>query len=192
MVKLLGVVGSPRKGGNTETLVKEALKSAELEGAEIELIYLIDFNLTPCDGCGSCFESKSCIIKDDVEEIFRRIAEADGVIIGSPVYFQGINAQTKIFIDRVGFMNIARGRKTFRNKIGGAIVTARRSGLASALSQILMFFISTRMIIATPTVMSLAREKGDAAKDLEALENAKELGKTMVQIAKATAFLRTA
>lgn len=114
----------------------------------------------------------------------------DGVIIGSPVYFQSVNAQTKVFIDRIGFLHIARGRRIFRNKVGGAVVVARRSGLASALSQILMFFMSARMIMASPAVMSLAREKGEAAKDAEAIANAMELGKTMAQIAKATAFLR--
>ncbi|MEM2546301.1 MAG: hypothetical protein QXM37_01550, partial [Candidatus Bathyarchaeia archaeon] len=63
-------------------------------------------------------------------------------------------------------------------------------GLASALPQILMFFMSARMIVANPAVMSLARETGDAAKDVEAIANAVELGKTMAQVAKATAFLR--
>ncbi|MEM2103739.1 MAG: flavodoxin family protein [Candidatus Bathyarchaeia archaeon] len=190
MVKLLGIVGSPRKGGNTEILVKEALKAAEREGAEVELMHLVDFDIKPCDGCRFCVETRSCVVKDDVEKLYQKIVEADGVIVGSPVYFQGVNAQTKIFIDRVGYLHIVRGRKAFRNKIGGAIVAARRSGLVSALCQILMFFISSRMIVATPTVMSLAREKGDAFKDAEATENAIELGKKMVEIAEATVSLR--
>lgn len=190
MVKLLGIVGSPRKSGNTEIIMKEVLKAGEREGAETELIHLIDFNLKPCDGCQTCFKTKKCAIKDGVEKIFGKMAEADGIIIGSPVYFQNITAQTKTFIDRVGYLNIARGRKAFRNKIGGAIVVARRSGLSNTTSQILLFLMATRMIAASPVVRALASEKGDANKDKEGIDGARELGRSMVQIAKATASLR--
>lgn len=192
MIKLLGIVGSPRKGGNTEIIMMEALKAGEQEGAETELIRLVDFSLEPCDGCRSCFETKSCAIKDDVEKIFKKMAEADGIIVGSPVYFYNVNAQTKTFIDRVGYLHIARGRTAFRNKVGGAIVVARRSGLTDALSQILLFFMAARMNIVAPVVMALASAKGDVIKDAEGIENARELGKSMVKMAKATASLRGA
>jgi multimeric flavodoxin WrbA len=190
MVKLLGIVGSPRKGGNTEVIMKEALKAGEEEGAETELIHLVHFSLRPCDGCRTCFETKNCIIEDDVEKIFEKMAEADGIIIGSPVYFYNTNAQTKTFIDRVGYLNAARGRVTFRNKIGGAVAVAGRSGLSNALSQILMFLAAARMITAAPVVASLASAKGDAIRDTRGLDDARELGKSIVQIAKATASLR--
>ncbi|MDH5482046.1 MAG: flavodoxin family protein [Candidatus Bathyarchaeota archaeon] len=190
MVKLLGIVGSPRKGGNTEIIMKEALKAGEQEGAETELIHLVDFSLKPCNGCRTCFETKNCVIEDDVEKIFEKMAGADGIIVGSPVYFYNTNAQTKTFIDRVGYLNSARGRKAFRNKIGGALAVAHRSGLSNALSQILMFLAATRMITAAPVVSSLASAKGDAIKDTPGLDDARELGKSIVQIAKATASLR--
>jgi multimeric flavodoxin WrbA len=189
MVKLLGIVGSPRKGGNTEVILDEILKAGEAEGAETELIHLIDFDLKPCDACRTCFENKNCVIRDDVEKIFQKMEEADGIIVGSPVYFFTINAQTKTFIDRVGYLHLARG-KPFRNKVGGAVAVARRSGLTDALSQILMFFAGARMIIATPAVTVLASVKGDAIKDTEGIELARELGKSTVQIAEVTASLR--
>ena len=192
VVKLLGIVGSPRKGGNTEIVIKEALKAGEQEGAETELIHLVDFSLKPCDACRACFETKNCVIGDDAEKIFQKMTEADGIIVGSPVYFGNVNAQTKIFIDRIGYLNIARERKPFRNKIGGAVAVARRSGLTNALSQILLFLASSRMTTAGPAVMVLAREKGEAANDTEGIEQARELGKSMVRIAKATAPLRGA
>ncbi len=190
MVKLLGIVGSPRKGGNTEIIIREALKAAEQEGVETELIHIVDFSLKPCDACRVCFETRNCVIEDDVEKIFDKMVEADGIIVGSPVYFQNVNAQTKTFIDRVGYLNIARERKPFRNKIGGAVAVARRSGLTNALSQILLFFNGARMTAAAPGVRVLAREKGEAIKDTEGLEHAKELGKSIAQMAKATASLR--
>jgi len=190
MVKLLGIVGSPREGGNTEIMMRAALKAGEQEGAETELIHLTDLNLKPCDGCRTCFETKNCVIKDDVENIFEKMVKADGIIVGSPVYFYNINAQTKTFIDRVGYLHLARGRKAFRNKVGGAIAVAGRSGLANALSQILLFLTASRMITAAPVVMALAPSKGDATKDARGIEDARELGKSMVQIAKATISLR--
>jgi len=190
MVKLLGIVGSPRKGGNTEIVVNEALKAGEHEGADTEVLHLVDFNLKPCDGCRTCFKTKNCVIKDDVEKIFKKMAEADGIIIGSPVYFYNVTAQTKIFIDRVGYLHDARGKEPFKNKIGGAIAIAGRSGLTYALSQILLFFTDARMITAAPFVETLASAKGDAIKDIREIENARELGKSMVQIAKITASLR--
>jgi len=186
MVKLLGIVGSPRKGGNTETMMREVLKAGEQEGAETELMHLTDFDLKPCDGCRTCFETKNCVIKDDVEKIFEKIAKADGIIVGSPVYFYSINAQTKMFIERVGYLNMARGRKAFRNKIGGAVAVAGSSGLENALSQIMMFLAASRMIIATPVVMAL----GEAAKYTRGIKDARAVGKSMVQIAKATTSLR--
>ncbi len=125
-----------------------------------------------------------------MEKLFGKIAEADGMIVGSPVYFYTVNAQTKTFIDRVGYLHNARERKPFRNKVGGAIAVAGRSGLGNALSQIALFLAAARMIMVSPYVMTLAREKGDAIKDARGIELAKELGKSMVQIAKATASLR--
>lgn len=190
-MKVLGIVGSPRKGGNTEIIMKEALKASEQEGAETEMIHLIDFNLKPCDGCRTCFETKNCVIKDDVEKIFEKIVEADGIIVGSPVYFYNINAHTKTFVERVGYLNMARGRRAFRNKVGGAVAVAGRSGLTDALSQILLFLTASRMVIASPVVMSLASAKGDAIGDTRGIEDSRELGKSIVQIAKATVSLRT-
>lgn len=190
MVRLLGIVGSPRKNGNTEILIKEALKTSEQEGADTEMIRLTDFDLKPCDGCRVCFETKDCVIKDDVEVIFQKMEKADCIIVGSPVYFYNVTAQTKTFIDRVGYLQIARARKPFQNKIGGAIAVAGRSGLMNTLSQIMHFFSSARMIIATPTVRALASTKGAVTKDKRGIETARQLGRSIVQKAKATKILR--
>jgi multimeric flavodoxin WrbA len=190
MINILGIVGSPRKNGNTEKLMNEALRTSEQANADTDMIRLADFDLKPCDGCRVCFRTKNCIIKDDVENIFSKIVESDGIIIGSPVYFYNVNAQTKIFIDRVGYLHIAREKKHFQNKVGGAIAVAGRSGLMNTLSQIMLFFSSARMIIAAPAVRALASTKGDVTKDKRGIETAKQLGDSIVQIAKATNHLR--
>lgn len=184
MIKILGIVGSPRKGGNTEIMVQETLKAAKKEGVATKLIRLIDKNIKPCDGCRICFKTKNCVIKDDLEDIFRMMTEADGIIIGSPVYIGSITPQTKALIDRVGYLNIARGRLDLKNKIGGALVTARRSGFLTALTQIIFFFLSARMIIpGAGWTYGVGRERGQVLKDEEGLELARELGKSMVDVA---------
>jgi len=190
MVKLLGIIGSPRRDGNTEIIVKEVLKTGEHNGAETEIIHLTDFDLKPCNGCKTCFDTHACVIKDDVEKIFKKIVESDGIVIGSPVYFYNVTAQTKTFIDRVGYLHSARGRVAFKNKVGGAITVAGRSGVTTAISQILLFFNSTRMIIATPTVAAFGYPKGEVIKDNQGIKNAQELGRTMVRIGRKTASLR--
>jgi len=95
-------------------------------------------------------------------------------------------------MDRVGYLNSARGRKAFRNKVGGAIAVGGRVGLMTTLSQISMFLTDARMIMTAPLVHSLAVFKRRRNKDTRGIKEARELGKSMVQIAKATASLRGA
>ncbi len=107
-MKVLGIACG-RKGSNTEILVKEGLMGAEQEGAEVKLVRLQDLNIKPCTGCNSCvidlFEragSGDCVLKDDMEFIDELILEADGIIIGSPIYEKGITGQLKSLNDRMG------------------------------------------------------------------------------------------
>lgn len=107
-MKVLGIACG-RKGSNTEILIKEALMGAEQEGAEVKLVRLQDLNIKPCTGCNSCvvdlFEragSGDCVLKDDMAFIDELILEADGIIIGSPIYEKGITGQLKSLNDRMG------------------------------------------------------------------------------------------
>ncbi|MEM4202398.1 MAG: flavodoxin family protein, partial [Candidatus Hadarchaeum sp.] len=117
MIKILGIVGSPRSGGNTEILVNETLKAAAKEGATTELLRLCDKEIKPCDGCRACRKTKECWIKDDFSPIFDKMVESDGIVIASPVYFSSATPQVKALIDRAGYLSIARGR-VFENKVG--------------------------------------------------------------------------
>ncbi|ABO48998.1 NADPH-dependent FMN reductase [Desulforamulus reducens MI-1] len=99
-MKILGIVGSKRKKGNTSCLVQAALKSAEKEGAETELIFLGDYSIADCKGCEGCKKTYKCVIKDDMQKIYPLLLEADGIIMGSPTYFYNITADVKAFIDR--------------------------------------------------------------------------------------------
>jgi multimeric flavodoxin WrbA len=176
--------------------MREALKAGEMEGAETELIHLADYDLKPCEGCSTCHKTGDCVLEDDVEKLYEKVAEADAIIIGSPVYIHNVSALTKTFIERVGYLDHARDR-AFRNRVGGAIAVAGRGTSTIALSQILLFYHYARMIMASPAVTVIAGFAGegdalkDALKDTYGINDARELGKSVVQIAKATASLRT-
>jgi len=87
MYKVIGIVGSPRHVGNTRYLVNEALETLKQEGIDVELIPLDDKRISPCEACEACEALLNCKIEDDFQEIFEKMKAADGIIVGSPVYF---------------------------------------------------------------------------------------------------------
>ena len=91
--------GSPRREGNTDMLLGETLKAAS-DGNEIIQFTLNDMNIRPCQNCGGCDETGSCILTDDMDDIYSAIREADRIILASPIFFFGLSAQTKVMIDR--------------------------------------------------------------------------------------------
>lgn len=99
-MKILGIVGSKRKKGNTSILVQEALKAAKREGMETELIFLGDYVIRDCVGCEGCKDNYKCVLNDDMQKIYPLLLEADGLILGSPTYWYNVTADMKAFIDR--------------------------------------------------------------------------------------------
>jgi len=99
-IKVLGIYGSPRKGGNTDTLLSEALNGAKAAGAEVDSLRVCDFNITPCRGCHDCTREGICRINDDMQGIYPRLLNADIVILASPIFFYGVTGWTKALIDR--------------------------------------------------------------------------------------------
>jgi multimeric flavodoxin WrbA len=181
MIRIIGIVGSPRVGGNTEILVGEALKAAEGDGAETELLRLADKEIKPCDACLSCRKTGECRIEDDFKSVFEKMVQADGIILGSPVYFSSATAQMKALIDRSGYLSMARGR-VFENKVGGAMVVARRAGQNFTFAELLFFFLHQGMIVPGSTYWNVAfgRGKGEISKDEEGLQTARNFGRKMV------------
>jgi len=163
-------------------ILQEALAAAKAEGAEVKLIRISDYRIQPCNGCMGCFSAKKCVIDDDGENLYKTIVEADGIILGSPSYFQGVTAQMKIFIDRIGFLALARGRKDFAEKVGGVIAVARRSGVSNTCGQMITFLTAVGITIPSGgRAFAIGREKGDVAKDQEGIDSARHLGKMIVQ-----------
>jgi len=151
-VKILGISGSPRHG-NTDILVKETLKAAESLGdVKTEFIAICDYKIK--SGCLSCYKcndsdsEKLCRgVKDDVNTIFKKMLEADGWIIGNPVYFAGITAQLKAVFDRS--MAVEKNGFGFRNKVAGVVTVAvaRHGGHEAAIMDIHRFCMIHDMII---------------------------------------------
>ena len=154
-MKVVGIVGSPRKGGNTERLISEALKVVEANGLESELIRLAGKTIQGCDACQRCRRAKRCMIEDDFQPIFEKMVEADGIIVGSPVYFSAPTPNVLALLQRAGYVGGAVGRP-FERKVGGPITVARRAGQNFALAQMLFFFLHQGMIVPGSTYWNMA------------------------------------
>ncbi len=99
-MKVLGIYGSPRKGGNSDILLDEALKGAESAGATVSSIRVCELNISGCRECGGCSETGACVQKDDMGSVLSRLYEADVIILAAPMFFYGIPAQAKALVDR--------------------------------------------------------------------------------------------
>ncbi len=100
-MKILAIVGSPRKKGNTDILVDNVCLGIQSQGLEVEKIYLSDYKFEPCIGCEGCSKTCKCVLKDDMQVIYKKLDESHGIILGSPTYFYNVSALTKKFIDRL-------------------------------------------------------------------------------------------
>jgi multimeric flavodoxin WrbA len=97
---IVGILGSPRLGGNADLLLEAALSGAREEGAKVEKIILNTLDLRACQDCGGCAKTGVCVIKDDMQGIYALIEQMDAMVVASPIYFGGVTAQTKAMIDR--------------------------------------------------------------------------------------------
>ncbi|AEG18299.1 flavodoxin family protein [Methanobacterium paludis] len=189
MVKIIGIVGSPRKDGNTAYLVKTALKSAEEMGAATELINIALMDVEPCIACDICKTMGECGIYDDMREVMEKLMDADGIIMGSPVYFGGVTSQMKMLMDRSRPLRIDF---KLRNKVGGAIAVggSRNGGQETTISAIHEFMLIQDMIIVgdgAPLAhyggTGVGGPKGDTENDDFGVKTSKNLGKRVAELA---------
>ena len=103
-IKVLGISGSPRRHGNTETLLDSFLEGATAAGAAVEKVVLREINYAACRGCNACHKTGECVVKDDAPGLYDKILAADIVAVASPIYSMGITAQLKGFIDRAQYL----------------------------------------------------------------------------------------
>lgn len=184
-MKVIGIVGSPRKNGNTELLTSHTLKSIAEEGLDTELIRLAGLEIKPCNACMVCKKEERCSIDDDLFQIYLGMKEADGIILASPVYYGSATALIKALIERTGYISHWNG-EPFRNKVGGPLVVARRAGKNFTLAQLTYWFQILGFFVPGSTYWNVAigREKGEVEHDEEGLKTAWNFGKNMAFLIK--------
>ena len=187
-MKAVAFNGSPRKGGNTEILLKKVLVELETEGIDTELVQIGGKALRGCVACMKCIErkNKQCAIEsDDMNKYIKKALEADVIILGSPTYFSDVSSEMKALIDRLGFVS-RTGGNLLQNKIGAAVVAVRRGGATHTFDTMNHLFQISSMIIVGSTYWNfgVGREKGEVEKDEEAMENMADLGKRIAWLAK--------
>ncbi len=187
-MKVVAFNGSPRKGGNTEQLIKEVFKPIKSAGIETEFVQLGGQKVRGCIACMQCWKNKDrrCAVKDDIiNDCIEKAFSADGIILGSPTYFTDVTAELKALIDRLGFVAYANGGLLGR-KIGAAVIAVRRGGAVHAYDSINHLFQMSRMIVVGSTYWNfgVGLDKGDVMKDDEGLKNMKDLGENIAWLLK--------
>ena len=186
MAKIIGLVGSPRKE-NTYFLTQTALDEAKKHNIETELIHLGKLNIKPCTVCNACIKTGKCIIDDDYNKVAEKIITADGIIMSSPVYFGGVSAQLKAFMDRTRQL---RREDVLVDKITGAIAVgaSRNGGQETTIGQIHNFFLIHGAIIVGDEKTrhyggtGQASKLDDIKKDTHGTETSKNLGAHIAKV----------
>jgi len=171
-MKVLGISTSPRRRQNTEKLIEKVLEGSASSGAETELYTISEKHISLCTGCNACRETKKCVIDDDMQELYNKIMEADGIVIGTPVYYYDMTAQCKMIIDRTIAIAPING-----NKVGGIVTVAGSMGLSEVVKNLSMYF-SVQGITLAGWVAAYSPVEGK----VKALESAFELGVKIVKM----------
>jgi multimeric flavodoxin WrbA len=184
-MKIIGIVGSPRKNGNAELLTVHTLKAIAEEGLDTELIPLSGLDIRGCTACMACEKNELCSIEDDLFPIYLKMKEADGIILASPVYYGSATAIIKALIERAGYISRHNG-EPFKGKVGGPLVVARRAGHNFTIAQLTFWFQILGLVVPGSTYWNVAfgREKGEVLRDEEGMKTAWTFGKNMAFVVK--------
>ncbi len=196
MVKVLGINGSPRSYGNSIQALQLALRAAELEGSEVEVLNLYEYDIKPCMGCVSddimaC--TYPCPIKDDMTKIYLKTIEADGIIISSPIYWFGVSGHLKNLIDRLTVLEnmiYVDGRSWLEGKVVGFIALGNDEGAAAVISNLMIVANSFGMVI-PPWALAYYVGEGNALEDPKLLLDAANVGRAVTIMAQVLKGLRT-
>ncbi len=182
VAKTIGVIGiscSPRRGGNTDILVKQVMTAAGAAGAEIEFLRIADLKIAPCDACWTCAETSLCHIQDDMQDIYPKLLQADGIVIGSPVHMgYNVSGQGQVFFDRTF---VFWHEKKLKNKVGACVAAANRRGSISAI-KVMNSVLFNHQIIIAGFANGYGHDPGDVRKDPRALADAAALGGRLCEL----------
>jgi multimeric flavodoxin WrbA len=190
-VKVLGIYGSPRKGGNTDLLLDQVLEGARAAGAEVETVYVRQLEISGCVECGGCDETGECVVKDDMQEVYPLLQEADIIFLASPNFFYSVTAQVKLLIDRSQAMwskklleKTPEQRRIYDSGKGYMICVGATKGKNLFLGVELIakyFFDALDMSYEGGILIDRVEEKGEILKHPDAMDRAFDLGKSAVE-----------
>ncbi len=185
MKKILGIMGSPRKKGNTHILISKILEGAKSEGAKGDILFLNDLTIQECDGCHRCWRGTECSKEDDMNRLYPKIIESDGIVFGTPVYWYGPTALMKGFIDRFVYFNCPENRKKIRGKPAVLAVPfeeedPQAAALLKASFEKSLVYLEMNLIgtILVPGVS----QKGEILEKVDLLGEAYELGRRLARL----------
>ncbi len=185
----LAINASPRKGGNTETLISHVLAPLNAAGWETRTVNIGNAVMSGCRACMGCGRNRNnkCVITADAfNDVFAEMLKADAIIMGSPTYFTDVSAEMKALIDRSGYVAGSNGNP-FAGKIGAAVIAVRRGGATQAYDTINHLFLKMNMIVPGSTYWNIGYglNPGDVMNDAEALNNMRNLGEMIAWLGKA-------
>ncbi len=185
-MKVLIINGSPRKDGNTERLIREAVGVFEREGVACDLYSLAGKAIRGCMACGYCHSHDGCVLADEVNVLAEKLAECDGLLVASPVYYGSANGSLIALLDRLFYS--ARCDK--RMKVGAAFAVARRAGTTATFDELNKYFTISQMPVASGRYWNngFGREKGEIEEDAEGLQNARITARNMVFLMRSVAL----
>ena len=185
-MKVLLINGSPKVNGNTAFALSQMAEVFASEGVETELIQVGSKEIRGCIGCGSCYKSGKCVFDDLVNEVAEKFKEADGIVVGSPVYYASPNGTLLSFLDRLFYSS---GKVNKRMKVGASVVCARRGGTTASMDVLNKYFTISEMPVASSTYWNIIHgaKPGQAAEDAEGIRTVRNLAKNMSYMIKAFA-----
>jgi multimeric flavodoxin WrbA len=183
-MKVTAFNGSPRKGGNTELMLKKVLEPISAAGIEVELVQVGGKKIHGCTSCWKCLENKNkrCVIDNDIlNDCLAKMLDSDAILLGSPSYFSGVTSEMKALIDRIGLVSHVNGMLLAR-KIGAAVAVHRRGGAVNVFDSINHMFLMNGVIVPGSTYWNfgVGMEQGAVLSDEEALRNMQDLGENIV------------
>ena len=186
-MKVLLINGSPHANGNTSVALNEMIKVFKAEGIETNLVQVGHKEICGCNACGNCFNLGHCVFDDAVNEVAPLFAEADGLVVGTPVYYASPNGTIVSFLDRL-FYSTNKVVKTM--KVGAGVVVGRRGGAATSFDVLNKYFAMSGMPIATSQYWNIVYglKQGEAAQDAEGLQTMRFLAKNMTFLMKSIAL----
>ena len=184
---VIAISGSPRKGGNTDTLLELALSTLGEHGIDTEFVSLSGKNIKTCTACMGCVNTNRCVLDDDFDPIYRKMLAADGIIVGSPVYFGSATGEMTALLDRAGYVSRKNGN-LFSRKAGGPVVVARRIGQNFTLSQLLMWYMINGMIVPGSSYWNIAfgSHEFDVMSDEEGVRTIRTFAENLAWLLKKT------